>query len=659
MVQVKFCPPIVKAWIEDAVQDPEAFWGRAAGELPWFRTWDKVFESTPPTFRWFIGGRTNLGYNAVDHHVATGNGGRSAMIYFTESGQTVTLTYAQLLHQVKRVCAALRGLGIQKGDRITVSMPTCPEAVILMLACVRIGAIHSVVFGGFGAQALADRISASGSKLVFTADVTYRRGAQVTLRPFVNDALKTGNCTSVEKVVVLQRSPLTGVMKYGRDITWEDFLAAGEGQSTEWESMESNEPAFILATSGTTAKPKLVVHTHGGYQVHVHAMGKWCFGLKPSDVWFATSDIGWIVGHSYMVYGPLLTGCTTVVFEGALDFPVPEGNWRRAVEEFGVTGIFTSPTAVRALMKYGDEPLSSVDHSRVERIVSAGEVLNAPAWDWLQNTVLKGRVPVIDQMWQTETSGPAFGNPYGISAMPIKPGSATIALPGVQAAVVNRDGSPCGVRESGIMVFTHPFPGLTASLWGEIERYGEDYWNKIPGVYYSGDAAYYDEDGYIWFGGRADEVIKIAAHRISTIEVESAVLQHAAVAECGAIGLPDETRGEVIAAFVVLKNGQMPTDQLRLALIEKVKTELGAIAVVGEMNFVSMLPKTRSGKIMRRVLKAVVLEKSPGDITTIEDEGSVEEAQKAWQQMQQDLSEAAGPYMGRVRQDPNIKPVGI
>ena len=405
--------------------------------------------------------------------------------------------------------------------------------------------------------------------------------------------------------------------------------------------MEANEPAFILATSGTTAKPKLAVHTHGGYQVHVASMGRWCFGLEPTDVWWATSDIGWIVGHSYMVYGPMLIGCTTVVFEGALDYPEPEGNWRTAVEDFGVTGIFTSPTAIRALMRYGDEPLGSVNHSKLERIVSAGEVLNAPAWDWLQNTILEGQVPVIDHMWQTETSGPVFGNPYGIEVLPIKPGSATIPLPGIHAGVVRPDGTPCDVGEPGIMVLKRPFPGLTASLWGEPERYGHDYWEKIPGLYYSGDSAHIDEDGYFWFAGRADEIIKIAAHRLGTIEVESACLKHPAVAECGVVGRPDETRGEVIAGFVVLKNDQTPSDELRQEIIIKVRHELGPIAVIGELNFVSMLPKTRSGKIMRRVLKAVVTGQDPGDITTIEDEGSVEEARQAWRQMKDEMGGGA------------------
>lgn len=626
--------------VEEGFEDPEGFWERAAMELPWFRTWDRVYESHEPSFRWFAGAETNIAHNALDHHVAQGHGQRDALIYFNERAEQVTFTYAELLDEVNRVAAALRALGVEKGDRITLSMPTCPEAVMLMLACVRIGAIHSVIFAGFGAQALADRISASGSRVVFTADITYRRGKEVPLKPLVDDALRSVGGL-VENVVVLQRASAPLSLFPDRDIPWDAFLAGSEGHSGDWVAMEANEPAFILATSGTTAKPKLAVHTHGGYQVHVASMGRWCFGLEPTDVWWATSDIGWIVGHSYMVYGPMLIGCTTIVFEGALDYPEPEANWRTAVEDFGVTGIFTSPTAIRALMRYGDEPLGSVDHSKLERIVSAGEVLNAPAWDWLQNTILEGHVPVIDHMWQTETSGPVFGNPYGIEMLPIKPGSATIPLPGIHAGVVRADGTPCDVGEPGIMVLERPFPGLTASLWGEPERYGRDYWDKVPGLYYSGDSAHVDEDGYFWFSGRADEVIKIAAHRMGTIEVESACLKHPAVAECGVVGRPDEARGEVIAGFVVLKNDQTPSDELRQEIIIKVRHELGPIAVIGELNFVLMLPKTRSGKIMRRVLKAVVTDRDPGDITTIEDEGSVDEARQAWQQMKDEMGAGA------------------
>ncbi|HEY5617517.1 MAG TPA: acetate--CoA ligase [Vicinamibacterales bacterium] len=628
--------PVVNRWIQEAKEDPEGFWGRAANELPWFRAWDLVFEWDFPTFRWFVGGETNLAYNALDHHVKHGRGGHTALIYFNERGERRFFTYAELLHEVERIAAALRGMGVTKGDRLTVYMPICPEAIVLMLATVRIGAIHLVVFAGFGEQALADRIEASGSRLVFTADVTYRKGKDVLLKGIVDGAVR--QVRGVEHVIVLNRTGGQSPMQDGRDLSWDEFLARGSGRSGDYVPMESNEPAYILATSGTTAKPKLAIHTHGGYQVHICSMGRWCFGLKPADVWWATSDIGWIVGHSYIVHAPLIAGCTSVAFEGALDHPHAEANWQTAIEEFGVTGIFTSPTAVRMLMRYGDEPLGRVDHSRLERIVCAGEVLNAPAWDWLQNKILRNRVPVIDHMWQTETGGPIFGNPYGLGMLPIKPGSATIPLPGIEVGVMTPDGQPCGPGEKGIMVLKRPCPGLTPALWGEPERYARDYWQKIPNVYYSGDSAYIDEDGYVWFAGRADEIIKIAAHRIGTIEVETALLKHPAVAEAGVTGRPDDIRGEVISAFILLKHGRSPSPALRQELLDTVRHELGPVAVVGEVNFVSMLPKTRSGKIMRRVLKAVILDRDPGDITTIEDEGSVEEARQAWEQMKSEIA---------------------
>jgi len=629
--------PVVRRWMEDARENPEAFWGRAAEQLPWLRKWDSVFEWTPPTFRWFTGGQTNLAYSALDYHVKRGWGEHTALVYLNERGERRAFTYAQLLHEVEQLAAALRGMGIQKGDRITIYMPTCPEAIMLMLAAVRIGAIHVVVFAGFGAQALSDRVQASGSRLIFTTDVTYRKGKNTQLKGIVDASLEitTG---SVERVIVLNRTGEPTPMQPERDITWQEFLRFAQDQQGGYVPMESNEPAYILATSGTTAKPKLAIHTHGGYQVHIHSMGQWVFGLKPTDVWWSTSDIGWVVGHSYIVYAPLIVGATTLAYEGALDYPGPETFWQ-VVEEFGVTSVFTSPTAVRLLMKYGDEPPRTFDHSSLDRVFCAGEVLNAPAWEWLQKTVLHDRVPVMDHMWQTETGGPVFGNPYGLGMLPIKPGSATVPLPGIEAEVVSPlDGTPVGPNEKGIMVIKRPFPGLTPALWGEPERYGKDYWQILPGVYYTGDSAQIDEDGYVWFAGRADEIIKIAGHRIGTVEVETAFLKHHSVAESGVIGRPDELRGEVIAAFVVLRQGHQPSDELQKELLATVRSELGPVVVISEINFVSMLPKTRSGKIMRRVLRAVTLDREPGDVSTIEDEGSVEEARLAWHQLKTEMT---------------------
>ncbi|HEX9340076.1 MAG TPA: acetate--CoA ligase [Thermoplasmata archaeon] len=627
--------PIVRQLQAEAAANPDAFWARAADELPWFRRWDRVFEWTFPTFRWFQGARTNLAYNCLDVHVGRGQGGKPALVYVNERGERQSFSYGELTDHVKRIAAALRGIGIQRGDRITLYMPTCPEAIMLMLASARIGAIHSVVFAGFGSGALADRIRASASRCVFTADVAYRKGRDIPLKEIVDGALDTP-AISVERVVVLRRATTAIPWSAGRDLDWSEFLTGGTGLDDGYAEMEANEPAFILATSGTTAKPKLAVHSQGAYQVYIHAMGRWCFGLKPADIWWSTSDIGWIVGHSYIVYAPLLSGCTTIAYEGALDHPSPETAWR-IIQELRVTGIFTSPTAVRLLMRYGETPARAFDLSSLERIVCAGEVLNAPAWEWLQKGVLEDRVPVIDHMWQTETGGPIFGNPYGLGMLVIKPGSAGVALPGIEAAVVTPDGKPCGPGEKGIIVLKRPFPGLIATVWGDPDRYGREYWGRIPGVYYTGDSAHLDEDGYIWFAGRADEIIKIAAHRIGTIEVETAFLKHPAVTEAGVTGRPDPVRGEVISAFVALKQGFQPSPQLRQELLETVRRELGPVAVVGEVHFVHQLPKTRSGKIMRRVFRAVVLDRDPGDISTIEDEGSVAEARQAWNELRAEM----------------------
>ena len=629
--------PVARATQRDALADPDAYWTRAAQAIEWFRPWDCVYREVAPSFRWFEGGTTNLCHNALDRHVRDGRGGHAALVYANERGERRVYTYAQLLHGVKRLAAAIRASGVGRGDRVTIYLPVSPEGVMAMLACARVGAIHSVVFAGFGAGALADRIRASGSRLVLTADVSYRKGKDINLKALLDAAIVLAG-ESVTQVVVLRRGAAEPAMTPGRDVWWDDYLRAGEHGDSSCAHMEANEPAYILATSGTTAKPKLVVHTHGGYQVGIVAAATWCFGLTRDDVWWATSDLGWAVGHSYLVYAPLCLGCTTVAYEGALDHPTPSTLWQ-LVEEFGVTGLFTSPTAVRLLMRTGEAAAAPYDKSSLTRVFCAGEVLNPPVWEWLQKTALGDRIPVIDHWWQTETGGPAVGNPYGLGMIPIKPGSGGIPLPGVELDVVNMDGTAVPRGEKGILVIRRPFPSLTPSLWGEPARYADDYWNRIPGLYFTGDSVSMDADGYVWFAGRADEVINIASHRIGTVEVESAFLQHPAVAEAGVTGRPDEERGEAIAAFIVLRAGHTPSEALKRELLATVRAELGAIAVVRDLNFVDMLPKTRSGKIMRRVLKAVTLGRDPGDITTIEDEGSVEDARHAWAELRQGLKE--------------------
>jgi len=627
--------PQVKAWRARAAREPESFWAQAAEGLEWFAPWKTVFRWEGPRFSWFEGGITNLAANALDRHVRRGQGGRAALVFLNEAGEERTFTYARLLDLVSTASSALRGLGVKKGDRITLYMPPIPEAIILMLAATRIGAIHSVVFAGFGTGALHARIKASGSKYVFTADVTYRRGQPVPLKPIVDEALE-GLEDLVERVVVVTREKKTAANRGPRDMTWDEFLAQA-GPSGDAQPMEANEPAFILATSGTTGRPKLVVHTHGGYAVGIQAAARWIYDLRPEDVWWATSDIGWIVGHSYIVYAPLLIGATTIAYEGAYDHPGPDVFWK-VIERYRVSGVFTSPTLIRMLMKHGTEAARGFDLSSVRRVFSAGEVLNPPAWAWLQGEVFRDEVPVLDHWWQTETGGPVIANPYGVATLPIRPGAAGLPLAGIDVAVVDADGNELPPGKKGILVIKRPFPHLTPTLWGEPERYHETYWNRIPGkrLYFTGDAAMIDEDGYVHFAGRADEVIKVAAHRIGTIEVENAFLKHPAVAEAGVTGRPDPIRGEVIAAFVVLKPGHEPSEALKGELLQTVRRELGPVAVIGDLFFVKSLPKTRSGKIMRRVLRAIVTEQDPGDMSTIEEQGSVTEIQSAYRAQKHD-----------------------
>jgi acetyl-CoA synthetase len=621
-------PPQLKFMLKRALDDTENFWAEIANELHWFKRWDKVFEWNYPNFTWFKGGVTNIAYNCLESNIEKGRGNHAAIIW--ENGENLpssVLTYNQLLFEVERFSAALKALDVKKGDRVTIYMPMVPEAIIAMLATTRIGAIHSVVFGGFGYVALAERIEDAESKVVVTADVGLRHGKTIDLKGVVDEALKTSG-QNVKNVIVLKRGEKTPAMTFGRDVYWQEAVENGEGIETEPEKMHANEPAFILYTSGTMAKPKGAVQPHGSYQVYIYAMGKWVYDMQETDVWWSTSDVGWIVGHSYVAYAPLLFGCSTIMYEGVPDHPSPDV-WWRIIERNKVTRFWVSPTGVRALMKYGDEWPKKHDLSSVKFVACAGEVLNPPAWEWLQKRVFGDRVPVIDHMWQTESSGPMVGNPYGIALLPIKPGSATIPLPGIDAEVVDENGKPAPVGVEGTFVIKRPFPGLTATLWRDHQRYVQNYWNRFPGVYTTGDAAMKDEDGYIWFLGRVDEVIKISAHRIGTIEIESALLQHPAVAEAAVVGQPDPMRGEVACAFVVLKNCAEQNEALKQTLRDLVKKTLGPIVIVNDIFFVSRLPKTRSGKIMRRLIKSIITDKPLGDYSTIEDETAIEELKNA------------------------------
>jgi acetyl-CoA synthetase len=635
-------PPQVMSFLRSGYDDFERFWEKAAldsmEEIYWFKKWDRAFEMDYPTFKWYVGGLTNVCFSAVDYNVMKGRAGRAAIVSeIAETQEIRVVTYGQLLDLVKKYAAALRGMGVKKGDRVAIYMPMGIEPVVSMLACARIGAIHVVIFAGFSYMAVADRINLSGVEYVLTQDVNHRRGTIIELKKVIDDALEEVPHGQVKKVVVLKRATdAERPMTEGLDISWEEFLALAEGQSGDVEVMESNEPLFLLPTSGTMAKPKVTVHVHGGYQQYVYSMGQWIYKIRPEDVWFATSDIGWIVGHSYNVYGPLVSGCTTVLYEGTPDFPKKDMIWD-VIERNLVTALWISPTGVRGLMRLGLEEARKHDLSSVERVFCAGEVLNPPAWEWLQKEVFEDGIPVVDHMWQTETSGPVIGNPYGLGMYPIKPGSSGLAVPGVLVDIVGeKTGKPCEPNEKGMFVINKPFPGLTPSLWGDPDRYRLDYWEKmdtLKGLYCSGDGAYRDEDGYIWFVGRADEVIKISAHRIGTIEIENALMSHPAVTECGVSGVPDEFRGEVASAFVVLKAGTEPSEQLKKELIKHIRDVMGPIVVMKDVQFVRVLPKTRSGKIMRRVMKALFLGQDLGDLSTIEDGASVEEIRDAIEKM--------------------------
>ncbi|MGD9765440.1 MAG: acetate--CoA ligase [Candidatus Binatia bacterium] len=598
----------------EAARDPEAFWAGLAKELHWFTPWERVLEWTPPFAKWFVGGRTNLAYNCVDRHVAGARRNKAAIIWEGEPGDSRVLTYADLQREVTQFANVLKGLGVVEGDRVGIYLPMIPEAAVAMLACARIGATHSVVFGGFSAEALRDRMNDAQAKVVITADGGYRRGGVVALKANVDDALQ--QTPSVERVVVVRRTGQPVSMVEGRDHWWHELMehASDVGACAP---LDAEHPLFILYTSGTTGKPKGVVHTTGGFMVHTYATSKWVFDLKDDDTYFCTADIGWVTGHSYAIYGILANGATTVMYEGAPNWPEPDRLWR-IIDKYGVSILYTAPTAIRSFMKWGAEWPRKHRLDRLRLLGSVGEPINPEAWIWYRREIGKDRCPIVDTWWQTETGGILITPLPG--ATPTKPGSGTRPFPGIEVDIRTRDGQPVGTNEGGFLVITRPWPGMLRTIYGDPERYQQQYWSQIPGVYFTGDGARRDEDGYYWIMGRIDDVVNVSGHRLGTMEVESALVSHRAVAEAAVVGRPDEIKGQAIAAFVSLEAGYHWSKELEKQLRDHVAKEIGAFARPDDLRHAETLPKTRSGKIMRRLLRDIASGKETlGDTTTLED----------------------------------------
>lgn len=608
---------ISQAYIKDyetayrqSIADPESFWNNVAKELDWFTPWAKVLEWNYPWAKWFVGGTCNISYNCLDRHVKTWRKNKVAVIWVGEHGEERVFTYSELFRQVNRCANALKALGLRQGDRVTIYLPKIPEQIVAMLACARIGVIHSVVYSGFSSPALASRIQDAEARVVITADVGYDRGKTINLKSVVDQAV--ANCPTVEKVVVVRRESSSIPPSAPKELDWNDWLKAQKAVC-EAEPLDAEAPLYILYTSGTTGKPKGVVHVHGGYMVGTYITTKYIFDLKEEDVYFCVADPGWVTGHSYIVYGPLLNGATILIAEGKPDYPNP-GRWWDLIEHYGVSIFYTTPTAVRLLMKYGEEWPKKYDLSSLRVLGSVGEPINPEAWEWYYR-VTGSNKPIMDTWWQTET-GMILITP--LPTVRLKPGSATRPFLGVEADVVDRQGKSLPANAGGFAVITKPWPAMMRTIYKDPERYLV-YWNTIPNCYTAGDVCRKDEDGYFWFMGRADDVIKVAGNRIGTAEVESALVSHEAVAEAAVIGKPHRTAGESIKAFVILKQGHHDGRELIQSMKEHVLKELGKIAVPQEIEVVPSLPKTRSGKIMRRVLKAKELGQDPGDISTIEE----------------------------------------
>jgi acetyl-CoA synthetase len=597
-----------------AEQDPEGFWAECARELAWFKPFDKVLDWQFPFAKWFLGGELNACYNCVDRHLSGPRRNKVALIWEGEPGDSRVLTYQMLATEVARCANALKHLGVQMGDRVAIYMPLVPEAAIAMLACARIGAIHSVIFAGFSAEALVDRINDAEAKLVITADAGWRRGQKVALKANVDEALK--RCSSVKKCLVLGRVGEKIEMRPGRDVWWDELVPA-QSPKCEAVALDSEHPLYTLYTSGTTGKPKGVVHTTAGYLTHTLMTMKWVFDLKDEDIFWCTADIGWVTGHSYSVYGPLAAGATIVMYEGAPNFPQEDRFWS-IIEKYGVNILYTAPTAIRTFIKWGESWVKKHDLSSLRLLGTVGEPINPEAWMWYHSVVGGGRCPIVDTWWQTETGGIMIAPFPGATAT--KPGSATRPLPGVAADVVTREGKPVVANQGGLLIIRRPWPGMLRTIFRDPERYREQYFSQIDQAYFTGDGVRRDEDGYFWIMGRVDDVINVSGHRLGTMEIESALVSHATVAEAAVVGRPDEMKGQAVVAFVTLEGGRKGNDKLRDELRQHVVKEIGALARPDELRFSDALPKTRSGKIMRRLLRQVAAgDQTVGDTSTLED----------------------------------------